>query len=179
MYCMIHIQDPIYYPKLKHVHIFNHIVAYLEPCVTLVYLEPCHIQNPGIFRTQDILRSLSRHILAYSERCVMLAYWEPCHIQNFVTFRISVYLGPETYSESAICKSRNRESGNGMRGMMGMREIRVRTRRIRVGMRGIKVGMQGIRVGMWGIRVVTWGIKVRMWGNQGGNAGNQGENAGI
>ena len=25
--------------------------AYLETCVTLAYSEPCHIQNPGIFRT--------------------------------------------------------------------------------------------------------------------------------
>ena len=38
-----------------------------------------------------------------------------------------------------ICKSQNGESGNGMRGMMG-------TRGIRMGMRGIGVGMRGIRV---------------------------------
>ena len=37
----------------------------------------------------------------------------------------------------AICKSGNGESGNGMRGMIGMQ--------------GIRVGMQGIRVGMRGI----------------------------
>ena len=48
-------------------------MAYLEPpCVALTYLEFSHIQNPGILRTQDIFRTLSRHILAYSERCVML-----------------------------------------------------------------------------------------------------------
>ena len=47
---------------------FSHIVAYLEPCVTLAYSEPCHIQNPGIFRTQDIFRTLSRHDLVHSER---------------------------------------------------------------------------------------------------------------
>ena len=54
----------------------------------------------------------------------------------------------------AICKSQNGESGNGMRGMVGMREIKV----------GI-MGMQGIRVGMWGIRVgmmEMWGIRVGM-----------------
>ena len=66
---------------------FSHIVAYLEPCVTLAYSEPCHIQNPGIFRTQDIFRTLSRHILAYSECCVTLAYWVPWHIQNVGIFR--------------------------------------------------------------------------------------------
>ena len=52
--------------------ISSNTVAYLEPCVTLAYSEPCHIQNPGI--TNDIFRILSKHILAYSEHCVMLAY---------------------------------------------------------------------------------------------------------
>ena len=41
----------------------------------------------------------------------------------------------------AICKSRNGESGNGMRGMMGMRGTRV-------GMRGMEVVIRGIWVGM-------------------------------
>ena len=79
--------------------IFSHIVAYLEPCVTLAYSEPCHFQNPGIFRIQNILKTLSRH-MAYSERCVTLAYGEPCRIQNFAIFRFLAYLGPEAYSES-------------------------------------------------------------------------------
>ena len=35
----------------------------------------------------------------------------------------------------ATCKSRNVELGNGMRGMMGTRGIRVGKRRIKVGMR--------------------------------------------
>ena len=48
--------------------IFSHIVACLEPCVTVAYLKPCHIQNPEIFRIQDIFRTLLRHILVYSER---------------------------------------------------------------------------------------------------------------
>ena len=61
--------------------IFSHIVAYLEPCLTLAYSDPYHIQNPSIFRTQDIFRTLSRHILA--ERCGTLTFWEPCHSQNF------------------------------------------------------------------------------------------------
>ena len=54
--------------------IFSHIAAYLEPCLTLAYSDPSHIQNPSIFRTQDIFRALSRHILA--ERCVTLTFWE-------------------------------------------------------------------------------------------------------
>ena len=48
----------------------------------------------------------------------------------------------------AICKSRNGESGNGMRVMMG-------TQGISVGMRG----MRGIRAGMWGM-----GVEMRRWG---------------
>ena len=54
----------------------------------------------------------------------------------------------------AICKSLNGESGNGMKGMMGIQGTRVGIRGIRVGMREIwriRVGMMGIRVGMRGI----------------------------
>ena len=93
--------------------IFSYIVAYLEPCVISTYSEPFHIQNPGIFRTQDILRTLSRHILAYSVDCITLAFWKTYFIQDFAIFRISalrnsrhiqnpVYLGTfrhiQTYS---------------------------------------------------------------------------------
>ena len=77
---------------------FSHIVAYLEPCVTLSYSELCHTQNPGIFRTQDMPRVLSRHIQVYAGRCVILAYWELCHIKKFSIFRILAHLGPEAYS---------------------------------------------------------------------------------
>ena len=71
-------------------------------CVTRAYPEPSHIQNHGIFRTWDIFTTLTRHILAYSERCEALAYWEHCHIWNFAIFRISAYLGLETYSVMII-----------------------------------------------------------------------------
>ena len=69
--------------------IFNHFTAYLEPFVILAYSEPFHIQNPGIFRTQDIFRTLSRHILAYSVDCITLAFWKTYFIQDFAIFRIS------------------------------------------------------------------------------------------
>ena len=78
-------------------NIISHIVAYLEPCVTLAYSDTCHIQNPGIFRTQDKFRTLLRHILTYSECYITLAYSEPCHIQNFTIFRFLAYCGPEAY----------------------------------------------------------------------------------
>ena len=55
--------------------------------------------------------------------------------------------------------SRNGESGNGMREMMGTWAIRVETRGIRVGKQEIKVGMQGIRVGMRGIGVGMLGMQ--------------------
>ena len=35
------------------------IQAYLEPCVTLAYLEPWHIQNPNIYRIRSIFRTQS------------------------------------------------------------------------------------------------------------------------
>ena len=84
--------------------IFSHIVAYSEPCIILAYSEPCHIQCPGIFRTQDIFRTLSRHILAYSLGCVKLSSWKPYHNQNFAKFRISASLGLEAYSKSCLFK---------------------------------------------------------------------------
>ena len=64
--------------------------------------EPYHIQNTGIFWTQDIFRTLSRYILAYSEHCITLAYQEPYNIQNLTLLRISSYLGPKTFSESCL-----------------------------------------------------------------------------
>ena len=71
---------------------------------------------------------------------------------------------------TAICKSQNGESGNGMRLMMGTQGIRmgtlgirVRTWVIRVGTRGIKVGMREIRVRMRGMGVGVQGIQ-EMWG---------------
>ena len=72
--------------------IFSNIVAYLE----LGFSEPCYIQNPGIFSTQEIFRTLSRHILANSERCVTLAF------ENPAIFRILAYLVHEAYSESCL-----------------------------------------------------------------------------
>ena len=71
---------------MSYSDIFSHIVAYLEPCVTLAYSEPCHIQNPSIFKTWDAFRTSSRHIPAYSECCVTLVYWKPYHIQHFAIF---------------------------------------------------------------------------------------------
>ena len=82
--------------------IFSHILADLEPSVTLAYSEPFHIQNPGIFRTQDIFRTLPRHILTYSECCVTLAQWKRCHIESFNIFRILAYFGPQAYSKSCL-----------------------------------------------------------------------------
>ena len=65
----------------------------------------------------------------------------------------------------AICKSRNGESGNGMREMMGTRGIRVGTRRIKLEIRGMGVGMLGMR----GMRRITVGIRGR-GGGGGGDA---------
>ena len=53
--------------------------------------------------------------------------------------------------------------GNGMRGMMGTRGIRVGTRGINEGMRGVGGGMLGMR-GIGEIRVEMWGMGLGMWG---------------
>ena len=84
---MIYIQNLVNYRKFRHIQVYSrpiqaysgpfrhsHILACLEPRVTFKYSELRHIQNPGIFRTQDIFRPLSRHILTYSELCITLAY---------------------------------------------------------------------------------------------------------
>ena len=77
--------------------IFSHIV-YLEPSVTLAYSKPYHIQNPSIFRTQDIC--ICMYIYIYIQNSVIayfgifrmlcnarilrtLLYSELGHIQNF------------------------------------------------------------------------------------------------
>ena len=54
----------------RHIHVLLRHIPIKPYCgifstrVTLAYSVPCHIQNPGIFRTQDIFRTRSRHILA-------------------------------------------------------------------------------------------------------------------
>ena len=82
-----------------------------------------------------------------------------------------IYL--KTLVDWAICKSRNGVAGNGMRGIMGTRGIRVGMRKIRVGMRGIRLGMQGIVVGS-GKSEWECGVQGGNAGIQAGNVGNQG-----
>ena len=84
------------------IKIFSHIVAYLEPCITVTCSKSCLIQNPGIFKTWDTFRTLSKHALAYSEHCATLATWELFHTENFAIFRVLVCLGPSSYSESCL-----------------------------------------------------------------------------
>ena len=60
-----------------------------------------------------------------------------------------------------------------MKGMMGMRRIRVGIRGIRVETRRIGEEMQGIRVGMIRIRVEMRGIRGGNARNRRGNAGNK------
>ena len=85
-------------------NIFSHIVAYLELCVILAYSELRHIQNPGISRTQDIFRTVSKHILVYSVDSVTLVFLKPCDIHIFAIFKMSANLGLEAYSESCLFK---------------------------------------------------------------------------
>ena len=98
MYCMIHFQNPVCYWKFRHIRGYScpfqtHsvILWHIKNPGTLEYSEPCQIENPGIFRTQDILRTLSRHILAYSEQCARFPYWELCHIQNFAIQNFGIF----------------------------------------------------------------------------------------
>ena len=109
--CMIHIQNPVYYCKFRHVQAYSRLLRHIQPycgifktlrnsCIfrTLPYSETWHIQNTryihnslklcsGIFRTLCNARILT-----------------PCHVQNFAIFRILAYLGPEAYSEYCLFK---------------------------------------------------------------------------
>ena len=78
------------------------------------------------------------------------------HINNDIKFNFDnpyLLLRLLYHLKTAICKNRNGESGNRMR---GMREMGVGMQGIRVGMQGIWVGMRGIRVGMWGMWEMGW-----------------------
>ena len=90
---------------MSYSNIFSHIVAYSEPCITLAYSETCHIQNSGIFRTQDIFRTLSAHIVAYSEHCRTLTYAEPCHIQNLGNIQNPRYIQDSVKAYSRIFRT--------------------------------------------------------------------------
>ena len=120
MYCMIHIQNLVYYLHsdiFRHIHvlldIFSHIVAYLEPCVTLAYLEPCYIQNSSIFRTQDMFRTLSIKVYSGISKALCnasilrtLTFSELCHIQTFGIFRTrGIFRTPLMQVPSGIFKT--------------------------------------------------------------------------
>ena len=102
MHCMRHIQNSIYYRKVRYFQSYSGPIqtfsAPAEPCVTLAYSEPCHIQNSGIFWTQNIFKTLPKHILAYLERCVALAQWKPWHIRNFGIFRMLDIFNDDNYN---------------------------------------------------------------------------------
>ena len=71
---------------IRHIQeLFRHIQAHLEPCVTLTCLKLWYIQNPDIFRTRSIFRTL--------------AYSEPWYIQNHRIFRTLAYSKSEAYPE--------------------------------------------------------------------------------
>ena len=81
-WCLLSKIQPYSDTFTSYSEIFSHIVAYLEPCITVAYSEVWHIRNPryiqnsvkaypGIFRT--LCNTLTRRTLLYSELC---------HIQN-------------------------------------------------------------------------------------------------
>ena len=70
--------------------------AYLAPCVTLAYSQPCHILSPSLFRTKGLFKTcetLTRHIQNPTvshialQPCATLAYVETCYTQNSGIFR--------------------------------------------------------------------------------------------
>ena len=79
-------QTQVYSGIIRHdQELFMYIQAYSELCVTLSCLEPWYIQNPDIFRTRSIFRTL--------------AYSQPLYIQNPGILRTLVYSKSEAYLE--------------------------------------------------------------------------------
>ena len=96
MYCVIHIQNYVYYPKFRHIQAYSRPIQIYSAILYHIqnsYSESWHIQNPkyiqnsvkeysGIFRTLCNARILKT--LPYSE------LW---HIQDLRYIQNSVYLG--------------------------------------------------------------------------------------
>ena len=116
MYCMIHIQNTVYYRIFKHIHVLlRRIQSYCgifrtncNSCIfrSLTYSESWHLYN---------LRYISNSMKAYSGTfrtlCNVptlrtLPYSELYHIQNFGIFR------PEAYSE--FCSYRHIQAYSGI-----------------------------------------------------------------
>ena len=74
--------------------LFRFIQTFAEPCVTLTYLEPWYIQNPDIFRTRSIFRTLGSSQPWYIQNPI---YKERLYIQNPNTCR--------TLSNEAFCEN--------------------------------------------------------------------------
>ena len=92
MYCIRHIQNSgifrtlfiqVHVVKFKHIQHYKGIFTYTEAllrhiqayscifgiCVSLAYSQPCHIPNPGLFRTRGIFKTLGNFDQIYSECC--------------------------------------------------------------------------------------------------------------
>ena len=75
-----------------HSGMFTHsgiIQEYSKPCVILAYSELCYIQNPGIFKTRDISRTLT--------------YPKVWHIQNRRYIQNPGLFRTLRYSEREVC----------------------------------------------------------------------------
>ena len=115
-WCLLSKIQPYLDTFTSYSEIFSHIVAYLEPCITVAYSEVWHIRNPryiqnsvkaypGIFRT--LCNTLIRRTLLYSELCHIqnVGCW---HIQDQRHIQNLVYLGTfrhiQTYSIMKILR---------------------------------------------------------------------------
>ena len=85
MFDIVHILHPAFSGICWHSHssLLRHFQAYWDikaysclfiqpnsaPCITLAYLQTCHILSPGIFRTGSLLKTLWEFDQVYSELC--------------------------------------------------------------------------------------------------------------
>ena len=73
-------------------------MACLESCLTLAYSEPCHVQDPGIFRNkeyiQNSVKTYSGIFITFRNARILktLPYLELWHIYNFGILMAKAYL---------------------------------------------------------------------------------------
>ena len=79
--------------KIRHTQeLFRSIQSYSKPCVTLVYSEPWYINNPEIFGTRSIFRTLGYSELWYIQNSRIFrklaseACSEPCQTSTMKRF---------------------------------------------------------------------------------------------
>ena len=106
MYCMLDIQNPVYYRKFRHIHIqFRHCGIFRtmrNSCIfrNLPYSKSWHIQNPRYIQNSVSTYSSIFRTLCNASALRILPYSEFGHIQETRHNQNLVYLGTLRYIQA-------------------------------------------------------------------------------